>query len=88
MQAAAEFNRMHPSQQASIRQQFPEIFEYLAEHPDMVLTPWEVENGAEDLQETITAHEVLMSEILEQQEGHLFVTPDLEQYMAPSAGMA
>ncbi len=49
----------------------------------MVLMPWEAENGAEGLRETIAAREVLMSERLEQQEGCLFITLDLEQYMAP-----
>ncbi len=48
----------------------------------MVLTLWEVENGAEDQRETVAAREVLMAERLLQQEGRLFVTPDLEQYVA------
>ncbi len=88
VEAAAEFNRMHPNQQTTIQQQYPELFEYLADSPDTVLMPWETENGVEDLRETITAREVLMAERLQQQEGRLFVTPDLEQYVAPGGGMA
>ncbi len=62
VEAAAEFNCMHLRQQASIRQQYPDIFEYLAEHPDTVLMAWEVEYGAEDQWETITVHKVLLAE--------------------------
>ncbi len=49
MEVAAEFNCMHPSQQATIRQQYLELFEYLADSPDTVLMPWEAKNGVEDL---------------------------------------
>ncbi len=86
VEAAAEFNRVHPSQQAMVKQQYPEMFKYLADHPDTVLMAWEVEFSTEDQWETITACEVLLAERLEQQQGRLWMTPDLEQCMTPEVG--
>ncbi len=64
VEAAIEHNRGHPNQQATMQQQYLELFEYLADSPDTVLTPWEQEYGQEDQRETIMAHEVLMTERL------------------------
>ncbi len=39
VEAVAEANRRHPSQQASVKQQYPELFAYLADSTDTVLMP-------------------------------------------------
>ncbi len=58
--AIVEYHRLHPSQQVTVQQHYPELFEYLAEQPDMVLTPYETEYSIEDQWETIAAHRVLI----------------------------
>ncbi len=88
VEAALDYNCRHPNQQATMQQQYPDLFEYLADGPDTVLTPWEQEYGQEDQRETIMAREVLMTERLLQQQGSLLITPDLEQYVATGGGMA
>ncbi len=48
--------------------------------------PYELDYGIEDQRETIVAHEVLIAGRLEQQEGHMWVTLEVEQCMVPGSG--
>ncbi len=61
-QAMATYNQMHPNQQITVCDHFPELFEYLAEQLDMFLMPFEVEFGKEDQHDTIMACEVIAME--------------------------
>ncbi len=86
MEATAEYSWLHPSQQITVQEHYLDLIEYLVEQPDMVLMPYEREFGREDQHDTITAHEVLTSERLEQQEGYVWLTPEVEQCMVPGSG--
>ncbi len=80
MEAVAESNRKHRGRQAAIKQQYLDLFTYLAEGAvegsESVLTPWEMEHGKPDQRDTIAACEVLMAERMMQQEGREELTPD------------
>ncbi len=43
--AITAYNQSHQSQQIMVQEHYPELFEYLAEQPDMVLTPYDRDHG-------------------------------------------
>ncbi len=83
VEAVAETNRQHPARQTNVREQYPELFAYLAdgapEGMDSVLTLWEIEKGKPDLVETIATREVLYAARVAQQQGRADLDPVLEQ---------
>ncbi len=92
VEAVTESNHKHPGQQATVKQQYLELFAYLAEGvaegAESVLMPWEIEYGKPDQKETIAVREVLLAERMMQQEGHEDLDPGLEQYITTGGGMA
>ncbi len=63
VEAAAETNSQHPANQRTVQDQYPDLFQYLAdgapEGTKSVLTLWEVETGKPDLKDTIAVREVV-----------------------------
>ncbi len=90
VEAAAESNCKHPAQQATVKQQYLDLFAYLAggaaEGMESVLTFWEMEYGKSDQKETIATREVLLAARLMQQEGHEDLALDIELYVMAGGG--
>ncbi len=85
VEAAAKTNSQNPTQQRTVWDQYPNLFQYLAhgapENMDSVLTPWEVEMGRPDLKDMIDGRAVILMARLEQERGHLDLEPALEAFI-------
>ncbi len=85
MEAAADTNAENPTQPWVVWEQYPKLFQYLAdgapENTEMVLTAWEMDTGRLDLKDTIDRREVTFIARLEQERGHTDLDPALEAYI-------
>ncbi|MCP4549552.1 MAG: hypothetical protein GY835_24105, partial [bacterium] len=85
VEAAAETNADHPAQQRMVRDQYPILFQYLAEgapaNSKTVLTAWEIETGKPDLKDTIGGREVILMTRLENNCGRMDLDLALEAYI-------
>ncbi len=55
VEAMVELSRVHTSQQVTVQQQYPELFEYVAKQPDTVLMPMKL-SSAQKISGTPSQH--------------------------------
>ncbi len=84
-ETAAEVNQLNSANQQTIREQYPDLFQYLAyggpEDSDSVLTTYEIETGRADLKDMIARRAVIHMAHLDQARGHQDLDPVLEAYI-------
>ncbi len=78
-------NAANPANHRTVREQYPELFRYLAEgaqeNAETVLTAYEVETGKPDQKTTIGGREVVLMAKMENEVGRQDLDPALEVYV-------